>query len=60
MKSNGCVGGAIALAAASVAAIGLLTGYLNVPPAIGVAVAGMVIGTGVARGAFSAAPEARK
>ena len=41
-------------------AIGLLTGYLNVQPAIGAAVAGMVIATGVARGAFSAASEARK
>jgi hypothetical protein len=56
MKSQRSIGAVIAMATALAAAIGLLTGYLNVQPAIGLAVAGIVIGTGVARGAFSAAP----
>jgi hypothetical protein len=54
VTTNPKLGAAIALVSALGAAIGLLAGYLNVQPAVGVAVAGMVIGTGVARGAFSA------
>ena len=54
------IGAAIALATSIVAAIGLLTGYFSVQPAVGLAVVGIVIGTGVARGAFSSAPDGSK
>ena len=60
MAKNKKIGAAIALATAIVAAIGLLTGYFSVQPAVGLAVVGIVIGTGVARGAFSSTPDAAR
>jgi len=54
------LGAAITLATALLAAGGLLTGYLHIQPAVGLAVAGIVIGAGVARGAFSARPDAAR
>jgi len=60
MAHNKKIGVAVALGTAIVAAIGLLTGYFNIQPAVGLAVVGIVIGTGVARGAFSSTPDAGK
>ena len=60
MAKNKKIGAAFALATAIVAAIGLLTGYFSVQPGVGLAVVGIVIGTGVARGAFSGSPDAAK
>jgi len=56
MTRNRKIGIVIVLVTAVVAAIGLLTGYFNIQPAVGLAVVGIVIGTGVARGAFSGTP----
>ena len=60
MTLNRKIGIAIVLLTAVLAAIGLLTGYFGIQPAVGLAVCGIVIGTGVARGAFSATPDATK
>lgn len=60
VTTNRRFGAAIALLTAIAAAVGLLTGFLAATPAVGVAVVGIVIGTGVARGAFSANPEDSK
>jgi len=60
MTRNRRIGGAIALVLAIVAAIGLLVGYFSIQPAVGLAVVGIVIGTGVARGVFSPVPDANK
>jgi hypothetical protein len=38
----------------------VVVGFFNITPAVGAAVIGIVIGTGVARGAFSTAPETKK
>jgi len=57
---NRKIGAAVALVTAIVAAIGLLTGYFNIQPAVGLAVVGIVIGTGIARGAFSSPPDTSK
>ena len=50
-QENGAV---IALVTAVLAAVGLLTGYFHIQAGVGLAIVGIVIGTGVARGAFSA------
>jgi hypothetical protein len=47
------LGTAITLIAAGGAAFGLITGHLSITVAVGIAVIGMVIGAGVARGNFS-------
>jgi len=60
MTTNRKVGILIVLATAITAAVGLLTGFLSIQPAVGLAVVGIVIGSGVVRGAFSAAPDGRK
>lgn len=60
MTSSKRIGVAIVLLTAIVAAVGLLTGYFRIQPAVGLAVCGIVIGTGVARGAFSASPDRKK
>ena len=57
---NRKIGAGIALATAMLAAAGLLIGFFNIQPAAGLAVVGIVIGTGVARGAFSVTPDATK
>ena len=57
MTTNKKIGAAITLCAAILAAVGLLIGFFSVTPAVGLAVVGIVIGTGVARGAFSATSE---
>jgi hypothetical protein len=54
------VGAAITLVTAGGAAIGGIVGYLDITQAVGTAVIGIVIGTGVARGRFSTAPDATK
>ena len=51
---------AIVLITAVIAAAGLLVGFLEVQPAVGLTVVGIVIGTGVARGAFSSTSDAKK
>ena len=60
MAANKKIGATIVLVTALLAAAGLLSGYLHIQPAVGLAVVGIVIGTGVARGAFSAPPSTRK
>jgi len=52
-------GAAIAILAALGSVIGLVTGYLSRPSAVGIAIIGIVIGTGVARGVFSPAPTSK-
>jgi hypothetical protein len=54
VKTNRRIGAAIALSTATLATAGLLLGFFARTPAVGLAVVGIVIGTGVARGAFSA------
>jgi hypothetical protein len=58
MTTNSKIGVAIVLVDALGAAIGLVVGFLSVTTAVGIAVVGIVIGTGVARGAFSTKPDA--
>ena len=53
MTSNKKIGAAVVLVTAVLAAVGLLTGYFHIQAGVGLAVVGIVIGTGVARGAFS-------
>ncbi|MFZ0863655.1 MAG: hypothetical protein WCA27_22835 [Candidatus Sulfotelmatobacter sp.] len=53
-------GAAIAILAAFGSVIGLMVGHVSSLVAVGIAVIGIVIGTGVARGKFSSAPNARK
>lgn len=60
MTTNRKVAISIVLGTAIVAAVGLLTDYFSIQPAVGLAVVGIVIGTGVARGAFSSRPDAKK
>ena len=60
MGTNKKIGAAVALVTALIAAIGLLVGYFSIQPAVGLAVVGIVIGAGVARGAFSSRPAAKK
>ena len=60
MALNKKIGAAIALITAVLAAVGRLTGYFHVQAAVGLAIVGIVIGTGVARGAFSSTPDANK
>jgi len=50
-------GAAIAVLAAIGSAIGLTAGYLSIPVGVGIAVVGILIGTGVARGKFSNPPD---
>jgi len=54
------IGAGIALVTAIGAATGVVVGILHLTPAVGAAVIGIVIGTGVARGMFSTAPDASK
>ncbi len=48
------IGAGIAVAASTVAAAGILSGQIGSRLAVGIAVIGIVIGTGVARGKASA------
>jgi len=50
----------IVLSTAVAAAIGVVTGFFTITTAVGIAVCGIVIGTGVKRGAFSATPNPKK
>ena len=54
------VGAAIAIIAAIFAAVGMIVFHLSIPIGCGIAVVGMLIGTGVARGKFSRPPDADK
>ena len=54
MASNNKIGATVALVTAVLSAVGLLTGYFHIQAAVGLAIVGIVIGTGIARGAFSA------
>jgi len=53
-------GTGIAILSALGSATGLLLGQISTPIAVGIAVIGIVIGTRVARGMFSAALNSRK
>jgi hypothetical protein len=53
MTRNKKIGVAVTLLTTVLAAIGLLTGFLNITSGVGLGVVGIVIGAGVARGAFS-------
>jgi hypothetical protein len=52
--TNQEAGAAIAILSALASATGLLLGQISSPIAVGIAVIGIVIGTGAARGMFSA------
>jgi len=54
------IGIGIVLCTTVVAAVGVLTSFFTITTAVGVAVCGIVIGTGVARGAFSGTPDSKK
>jgi hypothetical protein len=54
MATNRQIGTGIALMTAIGAATGLVVGILKVPPAVGAAVTGIILGTAVARGTLSA------
>jgi len=60
MTSHRKLGTAIILVTAIAASIGVVVGFLSITSAVGLAVAGIVIGTAVARGRFSSAPDATK
>ncbi|MGO9086899.1 MAG: hypothetical protein ACLQBK_16880 [Candidatus Sulfotelmatobacter sp.] len=60
MTSHRNLGIAIVLVPAIAAAVGVVVGFLSITSAVGLAVAGIVIGTAVARGRFSSAPYAKK
>jgi len=59
MTANREIGTAVVLVAAIVAAIGVVVGFLSITSAVGLAVCGIFLGTGVARGSFSNTPKAR-
>jgi hypothetical protein len=58
--ANQKAGAAVAILCAIGSVIALLLGYLGSASAIGVAIVGIVIDTGVARGAFSSTPNVTK
>jgi hypothetical protein len=60
MTTNRKLGTAITLVTPVGSAIGVVVGYLNITSVVGVAVVGILIGTGVARGAFSPAPNTKR
>jgi len=60
MTANRKLGTAIVLVTAIGAAIGVIGGSFNITLAVGAAVIGIIIGTAVARGRFSTAPDATK
>src|SRR5450631_2530854 len=60
MTTNRRLGTAITRVTPVGSAIGVVVGYLNITSAVGVAVVGILIGTGVARGAFSTAPNTKR
>ncbi|HEY4962219.1 MAG TPA: hypothetical protein VII29_15275 [Terriglobales bacterium] len=60
MTTNRKRGTAITLVTPVGSAIGVVVGYLNITSAVGVAVVGILIGTGVARGVFSTAPNTKR
>jgi len=53
MTTNRKIGIGITLAAALFAAAAIILGYVSYTVGVGIAVIGILIGTGVARGAFS-------
>jgi phosphate/sulfate permease len=60
MERHRKIGAAIAIVAALIAVAGLTVAHLGVPISDGIAVVGILIGVGVARGKFSSAPDAAK
>jgi hypothetical protein len=59
-SANQKAGAGIAILCAIGSVIALLLGYVGSASAVGVAIVGIVIGTGVARGSFSSTPNATK
>jgi hypothetical protein len=53
-------GAMIAIFAATGSVVALTAGHVSIPISVGIAVIGIVIGTGVARGKFSNKPDATK
>lgn len=60
MTTNRKLGTEIVLVTAIAAAIALIAGVLSITSAVGLAVVGLLIGTGVARGRFSSPSDATK
>ncbi|HKH98428.1 MAG TPA: hypothetical protein VJ999_04910 [Candidatus Sulfotelmatobacter sp.] len=60
MTTHRKLGIAITLVTAIAAAIGVVMGFLSITSAVGLAVVGILIGTGVARGNFSSVPDSTK
>ncbi len=60
MTTNRKIGAAITIGAALIAVAGLTIVHLDIPIAVGIAVVGLLIGTGVARGKFSSAQDSSK
>jgi hypothetical protein len=60
MTTQRKIGVAIILVTAIAATIGVVVGVLSITSAVGLAVIGILIGTGVTRGRFSTAPDATK
>jgi len=60
MTTHRKLGIAITLVTAIAAAIGVVMGFLSITSAVGLAVVGILIGNGVARGNFSSVPDSTK
>jgi hypothetical protein len=58
--SHQTVGIAIVIVAALIAVFALTIAHLDIPVGVGIAVVGLLIGTGVARGKFSSVPDSTK
>jgi len=60
MATNRKIGAAITLMTAIGAAVAVVVGLLSITSAVGLAVIGIVIGTGTSRGRFSNTPDGTK
>jgi len=60
MTTHRKLGIAITLVTAIAAAIGVVMGFLSITSAVGLAVVGILIDNGVARGNFSSVPDSTK
>jgi hypothetical protein len=60
MTTNRKIGSAIVIGAALIAVVGLTVAHLNIQVCVGIAVVGILIGSGVARGKFASVHDEAK